>query len=415
MKGHCGQDQPLRLGGCQISSDLILLDIRLPGMDAAMRARPSNRSALKHIPVIASHSYAMASDREKCLAAGLRATSKAINLGRSSRDRALLVYKPKGSDFMNRVLIVDDKPDNLYMLRALLQGHGYVVEEAKHGAEALVKARQLPPAVVISDLLMPGMDGYTLLKHWKAEPQLRCIPFIVYTATYTDPKDERLVLDLGADAFILKPTEPELFIARIRDAGQERAAVVLGHAVQWKKALLMVIATPWCKLEDKVLQVEQANQALVAEIAERQRAESALRSSEERYRTLIAATSAIVWNTPASGEFATDQPGWTAFTGQPFDLLQGWGWLNAVHPDDQRATARVWKAACARRRAFQGEHRIRRRDGEFRQMSVRAVPILEPDRTVKEWVGAHNDVTDQKQAQADLLLRERAVRAATQG
>lgn len=320
---------------------------------------------------------------------------------------------------MNRVLIVDDKPDNLYMLRTLLQGYGYVVEEAKHGAEALVKARQAPPAFVISDLLMPVMDGYTFLKHWKAEETLRSIPFIVYTATYTDPKDERLALELGADAFILKPTEPEPFIARIRETLARKDRGELQPAQQSsteEKGLL----TEYCdvvvrKLEDKILQVEHANGALQAEIADRQRAEAALRSSEERYRTLIAATSAIVWNTPASGEFAVEQPGWTAFTGQPFDLLRGWGWLNAVHPDEQESSARAWKKVCAGRTPFQGEHRIRRYDGEYRQLSVRAFPILEPDGTVREWVGAHTDVTDQKQAQADLLLRERAIRAATQG
>ena len=70
---------------------------------------------------------------------------------------------------MTRVLIVDDRPDNLYLLRALFQGSGYSVDEARHGAEALVKARQAPPDLIVSDILMPVMDGYTLLRHWKAD------------------------------------------------------------------------------------------------------------------------------------------------------------------------------------------------------------------------------------------------------
>ena len=78
-------------------------------------------------------------------------------------------------------------------------------------------------------------------------------------------------------------------------------------------------------------------------------AEEALRRGEVRYRSLVEATTAVVWNTPASGEFETEQPGWSAFTGQSFDELKGWGWLNAVHPDDRPETSRVWSAAVASR------------------------------------------------------------------
>ena len=118
---------------------------------------------------------------------------------------------------MNRVLIVDDKEENLYLLRALLEGHGYTVDAARHGAEAMVKARAVAPNIIVSDLLMPVMDGYTLLRHWKDDLRLKTVPFIVYTATYTEPQDEQLALSLGADAFIIKPAEPDEFIARLNE------------------------------------------------------------------------------------------------------------------------------------------------------------------------------------------------------
>jgi two-component system, cell cycle sensor histidine kinase and response regulator CckA len=119
------------------------------------------------------------------------------------------------SPSQRRVLIVDDDTQNLHMLRALMRGHGWTVDVAHDGAEALVRALATPPDLVISDLLMPVMDGYTLLRRWKQNEQLRRIPFIVYTATYTDPKDERLALALGAGAFIVKPSEPDPFMARV--------------------------------------------------------------------------------------------------------------------------------------------------------------------------------------------------------
>jgi signal transduction histidine kinase/CheY-like chemotaxis protein len=118
---------------------------------------------------------------------------------------------------MNRVLIVDDKANNLYLLRVLLQGHGFEVDTAQHGVQALAKALDDPPDLVISDLLMPEMDGYELLRRWRADERLRAVPFVVYTATYTEPKDEELALKLGADAFIIKPVEPEPFMERVRE------------------------------------------------------------------------------------------------------------------------------------------------------------------------------------------------------
>jgi CheY-like chemotaxis protein len=118
---------------------------------------------------------------------------------------------------MNHVLIVDDKANNLYLLRVLLKGHGFQVDVAHNGREALEKALQSPPHLIISDLLMPEMDGYELLRRWKADDRLRSVPFVVYTATYTEPKDEELALQLGADAFIIKPTEPEPFMRQVRE------------------------------------------------------------------------------------------------------------------------------------------------------------------------------------------------------
>jgi CheY-like chemotaxis protein len=119
---------------------------------------------------------------------------------------------------MTRVLVVDDKEDNLYYLDILLRSHGYDVETARHGAEALARARQSAPDLIVADLLMPIMDGYTLLRHWKADPRLRQIPFVVYTATYTAREDEDLAYNLGADDFIVKPAEPEDLLARIHHA-----------------------------------------------------------------------------------------------------------------------------------------------------------------------------------------------------
>ncbi len=178
---------------------------------------------------------------------------------------------------MSHILIVDDKEENLYYLQALLSGNGYSVEGAHHGAEALVKARQNLPIMIVSDLLMPVMDGYTLLRYWKADPKLKSIPFIVYTATYTEPEDERLALSLGADAFILKPSEPEDFLARFTDvlargvvaSPELPVSMNSGESDRLKDYSVILIR----KLEEKTLQLQEANEILQKDIARRKEAE----------------------------------------------------------------------------------------------------------------------------------------------
>jgi CheY-like chemotaxis protein len=116
---------------------------------------------------------------------------------------------------MKRILIVDDIDENLYFLRALLKSHGYEVEEARNGKEAFPRAKAHIPDMIISDILMPEMDGFTFCSIVRKDETLKHIPFIFYTATYTDAKDEKLALGMGADAFIVKPTEPEEFMRRV--------------------------------------------------------------------------------------------------------------------------------------------------------------------------------------------------------
>jgi PAS domain S-box-containing protein len=188
-----------------------------------------------------------------------------------------------------RILIVDDREFSRYLLDRVLKGSGYEVEEASNGREALEKARQNPPHLIISDLLMPVMDGYTLLRHWRDDVQLRHIPFIVYTATYVDPKDEQLALGLGADAFLLKPSEPADLVARVKqvlaspaitsaspEAGPSRTPAD-DETTTYRKYSEALIR----KLEDKMQQLDRTNRQLQQDVAHRTELMTALEETQK--------------------------------------------------------------------------------------------------------------------------------------
>ncbi|MFA5182069.1 MAG: ATP-binding protein [Syntrophales bacterium] len=123
---------------------------------------------------------------------------------------------------MTKVLIADDNAENLYFLDILLKTHGFDVSTAVNGALALASALNNLPDLIVSDILMPVMDGYALCRQCKSDARLKNIPFVFYTATYTEPQDQRLGLDLGADRFILKPQEPDILINILEDLLNEK-------------------------------------------------------------------------------------------------------------------------------------------------------------------------------------------------
>jgi signal transduction histidine kinase len=167
---------------------------------------------------------------------------------------------------MPHAIIVDDNDTNLYLLEALLKANGYTVCKAQNGSEALECALKSAPDLIISDILMPVMDGFSLCQAWKAHPTLRKIPFVFYTATYTDPQDEKFALNLGADLFIVKPTEPDAFLSEISSVllcsqtgglqpAREPQLEETGILRQYNSALIR-------KLEDKLGEQKRAEEAL---------------------------------------------------------------------------------------------------------------------------------------------------------
>ncbi len=316
---------------------------------------------------------------------------------------------------MTRVLVVDDREDNIYYLRSLLEGNGCEVESARHGAEALVKARQSPPDLVISDLLMPVMDGYTLLRHWKADDRLGAVPFIVYTATYTEAEDEQLALCLGADAFILKPAEPDAFLQRVREVQSNVAAaasVLPKSPVGDEKELLKVYSeTLIRKLERKSLQLEEANRTLTRDIEERGRAEEALRL----LNSAVLQSSEAVLITDAQ----LDLPGpRIVFVNPAFERLTGYRAEEVLGltprilqgPLTDRTLLARLRVILAGGGVFHGETINYRKDGTSYGVEWQVTPIRDANQTITHFGATQRDVTERNSFNHERTKHERAQR-----
>lgn len=182
-----------------------------------------------------------------------------------------------------RILSVDDRAENRYLVETLLMGNGYEVVSVANGAEALDQLQSDTFDLIISDILMPVMDGFQLCRTVKADERLRCIPFIVYTATYTGPQDEAFAMKIGANKFIQKPCEPEVFMEAIHEVSKMGKDGDLAlHSlpqVQEEEVLKLYNERLVRKLEQKMLQLEK-------EVQLRLNAEDILRQSEKKYRSL---------------------------------------------------------------------------------------------------------------------------------
>jgi PAS domain S-box-containing protein len=300
---------------------------------------------------------------------------------------------------MNHLLIVDANEDSRLQLEALLESGGFTVDSARNGAEALEKARCQVPALVISELLLPTMDGFTLLRHWKAEVRLQQVPFVFYTGAFSGPEDEQLALALGAAAVICKPAAAVDLLAQLRSVWEpasdtaspspEKSGGDAAELAQDSSALLLR------KLEEKVLQLAQQNEELRQELVAREQA------GQERER-LFDMSLDLLCVADFDGRLQQVNPAWTKCLGWSAEELTSRPMLDFILPEDHESTVQVRKKIYLGTALRGVENRYRCKDGSFRWLSWNVHPLLE----TRQVFSVARDITERRQTEGALRESE---------
>lgn len=147
--------------------------------------------------------------------------------------------------------------------------------------------------------------------------------------------------------------------------------------------------------------------AIMQDITDHKQAEEALILSEEKYRSLVIATSQIVWQTNAQGAMVEDNSTWRAITGQTLEESLGQGWIDALHPDDRQRTAEIWAHAVETETLYNTEYRIKNSNSEFGYYIATGAPVRDKHGVVTGWIGTCTDITENKHFEIQLIQAEK--------
>ena len=276
--------------------------------------------------------------------------------------------QPQGRGAGRRVMLADDNVDMRDYVRRLLEAEGYQVEAHADGETALEAARSSPPDLLLTDVMMPRLDGFGLLSAIRGDRATAGVPVIMLSARAGE--EARVEgLDAGADDYLIKPFSARELVARV-SSHLELARV-------------------------------------------RREATEALRESEARFRNMADHAPVMMWVTDADGYCTYLNRSWYDFTGQDEVEALGLGWLEAVHPEDREHSGDVFLEASKRSVPFRLEYRLIRADGAVRWAIDAAAPRFSDDGEFLGYIGSVVDITDERMVEAELRRNQTALEEQT--
>jgi PAS domain S-box-containing protein len=264
----------------------------------------------------------------------------------------------------SHILLADDNADMRSYVVRLLQEQGYDVTAVRDGEAALTAVRERRPDLVLTDIMMPRLDGIGLLSALRKDQQTSTIPIILLSARAGE--EARVEgLKYGADSYLTKPFSARELLARVGAC-----------------------------LEISRLRIQE---------------------SEREFRSMAETMPQIVWVTRPDGWNIYHNHRWVEYTGLTLEESYGHAWISALHPDDKKRAWEAWQRATQHNKSYSMECRLRRADGAYRWWLIRGVPVLNEHGEIQKWYGTNTDIDDLKQKEEELHLAETRWKFALEG
>ena len=285
---------------------------------------------------------------------------------------------------MPKILIVDDYAGNRLLLETILRGRGFATLSAPNGSEALRLAAGEDFDLVLSDILMPVMDGFELCRTWKQDARLTKVPFAFYTATYLEPRDEQFGLSLGADRFLRKPLPPEQVLREVQDLLTRKAPAV-----------------PAAQVVDESGFFRQHNLALFRKLGTKAADNQRLGASNARYGRILAASLNEIFvfsdrdlRFTFVNQGALDHLGYTEGVVRELTPLDLSPWLG-----DGRLEALLQPLRDGTQELVMLESELQAKDGSAYPVEIHLEPIL--DEEALSFLAVALDITERRRQEAE--------------
>ncbi|MBL1408408.1 ATP-binding protein [Sphingobacterium faecale] len=262
------------------------------------------------------------------------------------------------------ILIVDDKPENIFSLRSLLESKGFQVDTALSGEEALKNVLKKDYALIILDVQMPGMDGFEVAETLAGYSKTKEIPIIFLSAVNTDKKFITKGYASGGIDYITKPVDPDILMLKVKT---------------------------FYRLYEQTLALNEVKKRLQQEVESRKQAQEELKIKVDFLHMVLETIPQIAFTVDSNGQITFVNENWFKYSKSPVDFPE-------VHPEDTLINI-LFETHIESGEPFEAEIRIRNViDKTYHFHLLRIIPLKEGD-MVSSWVGTFTDIEDQKQVE----------------